>query len=77
VLTFVAHHKLPYKRMLVLTGALIGLVLVVMVGEGAQETQQAGWLPSTQLGFSVGTWFALFPTAETLGARPWPRLRPR
>lgn len=73
VLTFVAHHKLPYKRMLVLTGALLGVVLVVMVGESAQEMQLAGWLPTTQLGFSfpgwVGTWFALFPTVQTLVAQ--------
>ncbi len=73
VLTFVAHHKLPYKRMLVLTGALLGIVLVVMVGESAQEMQQAGWLPTTHLGVSfpgwVGTWFALFPTLETLIAQ--------
>ncbi|MGB0096264.1 MAG: hypothetical protein WBP81_27460, partial [Solirubrobacteraceae bacterium] len=73
LLTFVAHHKLPYKRMLVLTGAMIGFVLVVMVGESAQELQLAGWLPSTQLGITlpgwVGTWPALFPTVETIAAQ--------
>jgi high-affinity iron transporter len=73
VLTFVAHHRLPYRRMLVLTGAMIGVVLVVMVGESAQELQLAGWLPTTNLGISfpgwVGTWFALFPTVETLVAQ--------
>ena len=73
VLTFVAHRKLPYKRMLVLTGVLLGFVLVVMVGESAQEMQQAGWLPVTSLGFSwpgwVQTWFALFPTVETVVAQ--------
>src|SRR3954449_292613 len=30
-LTFWLHHKLPYKKMLVLTGVLVGLVLVVMI----------------------------------------------
>src|SRR3954449_11053393 len=30
-LTFWLHHKLPYRRMLVLTGVLVGLVLVVMI----------------------------------------------
>jgi high-affinity iron transporter len=73
VLTFVAHHRLPYKRMLVLTGAMIGFVLIVMVGESAQELQLAGWLPTTQLGITlpgwVGTWFALFPTVETITAQ--------
>lgn len=73
MVTFVAHHKLPYKRMLILTGALIGFVLVVMVGESAQELQLAGWLPTTTLGIAfpgwVGTWLALFPTVETLVAQ--------
>jgi high-affinity iron transporter len=73
VLTFVAHHRLPYKRMLVLTGAMIGFVLVVMVGESAQELQLAGWIPTTQLGFTLpgwlGTWLAIFPTVETLAAQ--------
>jgi high-affinity iron transporter len=37
VLTFFAHRKLPYKRMLVFTGVLLALVLFVMVGEQIQE----------------------------------------
>jgi high-affinity iron transporter len=72
-LTFVAHRKLPYRRMLVLTGATIGFVLIVMVGESAQELQLAGWLPTTQLGITfpgwIGTWFALFPTVETVAGQ--------
>ena len=72
-LTFYAHKKLPYKQMLVLTGATIGFVLVVMVGESAQELQLAGWLPTTQLGVTfpgwMGTWLAFFPTVETLVAQ--------
>lgn len=47
VLTFVAHRRLPYKRMLALTGVLLGVVLLVMVGEQAQEMQLARWLPTT------------------------------
>jgi len=73
VLTFLAHHKLPYRRMLVVTGAMIGLVLVVMVGESAEELQLAGWLPTTQLGATfpgwVRTWLALSPTVETITAQ--------
>ena len=73
VLTFAAHHKLPYKKMLVLTGALIGFVLVVMVGESMQELQLAGWIPTTNLGFTLpgwmGLWLAIFPTVETLAAQ--------
>ncbi len=72
-LTFVAHRKLPYKKMLVVTGATIGFVLIVMVGESAQELQLAGWIPTTQFGFTlpgwIGTWLAVFPTVETLGAQ--------
>ncbi len=39
ILTFMAHQKLPYRKMLVLTGAMLGAVLLVMVGEEAQEMQ--------------------------------------
>ena len=49
LLTFVSHRKLPYKRMLVITGVLLGAVLLVMVGEQVQEMQLAGWLPTTEL----------------------------
>jgi high-affinity iron transporter len=72
-LTFAAHQKLPYKKMLVLTGAMLGVVLVVMVGESAQEMQQAGWLTShsTRLALPdwLGTWFATFPNLEGLLAQ--------
>jgi high-affinity iron transporter len=75
-LTFVAHRRLPYRRMLVLTGILLGLVLLVMVGEQAQEMQLARWLPTTPVapleriipGW-MGLWFAVFPTVETLTAQ--------
>ena len=76
VLTFVAHRRLPYRRMLVLTGVMLGLVMLVMVGEQAQEMQLARWLPTTPIaGLSrlipdwMGLWFAVFPTAETLAAQ--------
>jgi len=69
-LTFIAHHRIPYKRMLVATGVLIGIVFVGMVGETVQEWQLAGWLPTTPVGVHipgwVGTWLATFPTAEGL-----------
>jgi high-affinity iron transporter len=75
-LTFIAHRRLPYRRMLVLTGVMLGLVMLVMVGEQAQEMQLARWLPTTPIGFLqgaipswMGLWFAVFPTAETLGAQ--------
>ena len=49
VLTFLIHHHLPYRRMLVVTGVMLAVVLLVMVGEEAQEMQLAGWLPTTPL----------------------------
>ncbi|MDE3157134.1 MAG: FTR1 family protein [Acidobacteriota bacterium] len=76
VLTFVAHRRLPYRRMLVLTGVMLGVVLVVMVGEQAQEMQLAHWIPTTAipalatvLPAWAGLWFACFPTVETLAAQ--------
>ena len=76
VLTFVAHRRLPYRRMLVFTGVMLGLVLLVMVGEQAQEMQLARWLPTTPIASLqraipdwMGLWFAIFPTAETLAAQ--------
>ena len=76
VLTFVAHRKLPYKRMLILTGALLGVVLLVMVGEQAQEMQLAHWISTTPIPSLepvirpwMGLWFSVFPTVETLIAQ--------
>ncbi|MGA2231558.1 MAG: FTR1 family protein [Tepidisphaeraceae bacterium] len=69
-LTFVAHYRLPYKRMLVLTGVMIGAVLLVMVGESVQEMQQAGWVSTTTLSIPMpdwmNTWFAVYPSAQSL-----------
>ena len=76
LLTFVARQRLPYKKMLVVTGVMLGGVLVVMVGEQAQEMQLAHWLTTTPLHWLdallpswTGTWFATFPTVETLAAQ--------
>jgi high-affinity iron transporter len=75
-LTFVAHRRLPYRRMLVVTGVMLGLVMLVMVGEQAQEMQLANWLPTTPIAplsriipHWMELWFAVFPTAETLAAQ--------
>jgi high-affinity iron transporter len=76
VLTFVAHRKLPYRRMLVVTGVLLGVVLLVMVGEQVQEMQMAHWLPTTDLpGLArmapawMGLWFSVFPNVEGMIAQ--------
>jgi high-affinity iron transporter len=75
LLTFVAHRRLPYRKMLVLTGFLLGVVLLVMVGEQAQEMQLAHWIPTTKIELLsgipdwAGVWFSVYPTVETLVAQ--------
>ena len=76
ILTFVLQQRLPYRKMLITTGILLGMVLLVMVGEQAQEMQAAHWIPTTQISqlanvipLWMGMWFAVFPTVETLVAQ--------
>ena len=73
VVTFWLHHKLPYRRMLVLTGVLVGVVLVVMTGGTALTFQDLGWLPAHPTPFEVpgwmGAWFEMYSSWETLGAQ--------
>jgi high-affinity iron transporter len=73
VITFWLHHKLPYRRMLVLTGVLIGVVLVVMTGGTALAFQDLGWIPHHDTPFAVpgwlGSWFEIYGTWETIGAQ--------
>ena len=76
VLTFMAHRRLPYRKMLVATGIMLALVLLVMVGEEVQEMQLARWSPTTEILPLVraipswmGLWFSVFPTVETLSAQ--------
>jgi high-affinity iron transporter len=76
IITFVAHRRLPYRKMLVLTGVMLAFVLLVMVGEQVQEMQLARWSPTTEIPWLkgvipswMGLWFSIFPTIETLGAQ--------
>ena len=76
VLTFVLQQRLPYRKMLITTGILLGVVLLVMVGEQAQEMQLAHWISTTPIDSLkpyippwMGIWFAVFPTVETLVAQ--------
>jgi high-affinity iron transporter len=72
-LTFWLHAKLPYRRMLILTGVLVGVVLVVMIGGTALSFVDLGWLPDTPTPFAVpawlGTWFEIYPVWATLAAQ--------
>src|SRR3954471_15959727 len=73
VLTFFLHRKLPYKRMLVLTGVLVGVVLTVMIGGTALTFQDLGWLPRHATPFTLpgwlGSWFEMYSSWETLAAQ--------
>ena len=68
-----AAPQLPYRRMLVLTGVLVGMVLVVMIGGTALSFLDLGWLPRHATPFTVpdwlGSWFEMYSTWETLGAQ--------
>jgi high-affinity iron transporter len=71
--TFKVQARLPYKKMLVATGILLGVVLLVMVGESVQEFQLAGWLGTTPVNVNIpgwmGLWLAIFPNVETIVAQ--------
>src|SRR3954447_13169274 len=73
VFTFWLHHKLPYKKMLVLTGVLVGVVLVVMIGGTALSFQDLGWLPNHPTPFTLptwmGAWFEMYSSWETLACQ--------
>ncbi len=69
--TFALERKLPYKKMLIVTGVLIALVLVVLVGNTARTMQGVGWLSihpiEIEFPLWMGTWLGIYPTVETLG----------
>lgn len=70
-LVFVAHAKLPHRKILIATGVLIAAVLVNMVGTTVHLTQAVGWLPITpipglDLPYWAGLWFGLYPSWEGL-----------
>jgi high-affinity iron transporter len=73
VTTFWLHHKLPYRKMLILTGVLVAAVLMVMIGGTALSFMDLGWIPSDPTPFSVpewmGSWFEIYPYWETIGAQ--------
>ena len=53
VTMFFLQQKLPYRRMLVVTGVLLGAVLVVMIGGSARTLQDLGWIPTTPIGVTL------------------------
>jgi high-affinity iron transporter len=73
VSTFVLERKLPYKKMLIVTGVLLTVVLMVMMGKTVRIMQGVGWVPITPIDVSLpywaGIWLGLFPTVETMLAQ--------
>ena len=71
MLVFRLQKNLPYMKILVVTGILIGSVLLQMVGSTVHVLQVVGWLPihvmqGLDLPYWLGTWFGLYPTWEGL-----------
>jgi high-affinity iron transporter len=73
VATFALERKLPYKKMLIATGILIGIVLAVMTGVTVQNLQGLGWIPTTPIGIDLsltwGRWLGVYPNWEGVGAQ--------
>lgn len=71
VLVFFVQAKLPHKRMLIVTGVMIGAVLLQMVGKTVHVMQVIGWLPTNPireiagaLPYWAGMWFGIYATWE-------------
>jgi high-affinity iron transporter len=74
VAVFGLQARLPYKKMLIVTGVMIAGVLLVMVGNTIHVMQVVGWMSITPLRFMnppywMGIWFGIYPTVETLAAQ--------
>jgi high-affinity iron transporter len=73
IATFKLERKLPYKKMLIVTGVLLTFVLMIMMGKTARTMQGVGWLPITPLDvefpYWMGIWLGIFPTVETIAAQ--------
>jgi high-affinity iron transporter len=74
VLTFALNAKLPYKKLLIITGVMLLAVLIVQVGEEVNEMQLAGWIGWGHISWLslpgwMGTWFSLFNNWPTFLAQ--------
>ena len=71
MIVFRLQKNLPYMKILVITGILIGSVLLQMVGSTIHVLQVVGWFPihviqGLDLPYWLGTWFGMYPTWEGL-----------
>ena len=66
--TFALERKLPYRKMLIATGVLIGVVLAIMVGTTVHTMQGLGWISTSPTPFDLslgwGRWLGLYPTGR-------------
>jgi high-affinity iron transporter len=74
VVMFALQVRLPYKNMLIVTGVLIGIVLMTMVGNTIHVMQAVGWMPITPISsvfvpYWLGQWFGIYATWQTLGGQ--------
>jgi high-affinity iron transporter len=71
--TFALERKLPYRKMLIATGVLIGLVLAIMVGTTVHTLQGLGWAPTAPAGFQLdlawGRWLGLYPNWQGIASQ--------
>ncbi len=61
--------KLPYRKLLVVTGVLVVSIMVTFVGSGVRLFQTVGWLPvhplpGIDLPNWVGVWLGIYPSWE-------------
>lgn len=71
---FRLQSRLPYMRLLIATGILIGAVLLVLVGKTVHVMQAVAWMPISpiaglELPYWLGLWFGVFPTWQGIGAQ--------
>ena len=75
VLTLVMQQKLPHKKMLIVTGVMIAVVLVTMVGQTVHTLQLVGWLPIAPIRGSetwptwIGVWLGIHGTWQGIIAQ--------
>lgn len=71
MIVFRLQKNMPYMKILIITGVMIGAVLLQIVGSTTHVMQVVGWLPihvvqGLGLPYWLGTWFGVYPTWEGL-----------
>lgn len=73
-ITFRMQTRLPYMKMMVVTGILIGAVLIMLVGNTVRVMQVVAWIPvhpidGLNFPYWWGQWFGVYPTWEGILAQ--------